>query len=137
MSIRKEQKPGSHIIYLIDEENGIVQAKIATDLMYSSIYDDCRKYDLMPDGVWDMQIEDKNSYIIGTARCAAEDTFNIETGKSIARARMLQKYYTKKLKGFQSIAESLDKQLQDTEDLLNYSWLAVNRFIEQEKNAIL
>lgn len=132
MSVRKEQKEGSSIIYLIDEENRTVTAKIPVKNMIESSEYDCHKYKLSPYYTWKKGKEYPNSYFTGVAKCAPEDTFDVEIGKRIATARMFQKYYRTKLNGLREMAEELDKDLTNCEDLMNYAWLALDKFIRQE-----
>jgi hypothetical protein len=134
MSIRKEQKEGSSIIYLIDEENKTVTAKIPVKNMTESAYNDCAKYELPCWTVYEISKNYPHSYFTGIAKCAPEDTFDVETGKRIAVARMFQKYYRTKLNAMRKLAEEIDDQLTACEDLMNYSWLALDKFIKQEVN---
>lgn len=62
----------------------------------------------------------KHKYV-GTAKCSPEDTFDVEIGKKIARAKMREKYTRDKLKG---INKFLDMLL-STADLLKNSFDAV------------
>ena len=133
MSIRKEQKEGSSIIYLIDEENKTVTAKIPANNAYLSVRYDCHKHHFAPYGMWSVEKEDRRNYIIGKAVCAPEDTFDVEVGKKLARVRALKKFYAIKMKAFDTIAAEYDGYLRAIEDYMNYSWLRYNDNLEIEK----
>lgn len=130
MSIKVEKKPTSSIIYLIDEENRVITAKIPWMSMWRSLQRDGMKRGL--DWAAAYKYWSSCKYFIGVAKCAPQDTFNIEKGKELARARALQKFYTAKLKCFQAIADDLDKKLTICEDYMNYSWLSVDRYTKKE-----
>jgi len=136
MSIRKEQKEGSAIIYLIDEENRTVTAKIPTKNLLEGALNDCGKYSLVSWRVYETIENYPHTYFVGTAKCAPEDTFDIETGKRLAAARMFKKYYKTKLMAFNKVAIDIDNDLTSCEDLMNYSWLAFNKFADVEKEIL-
>lgn len=48
-----------------------------------------------------------NHKYVGTAKCAPEDTFDIEIGKKIARAKMRERYTRDKLKGIDNFLDTL------------------------------
>lgn len=52
----------------------------------------------------DEQLLLKHKYV-GTAKCSPEDTFDIETGKKIARAKMREKYTRDKIKALGNLFE--------------------------------
>lgn len=138
-------KENSEITYYIKEKEGIVIAKVnkkdivrnvvdsLTDpfteqgadfrevylsdifgsLVFSSSY-----YKLLPD------------YFVGKAICSAEDEFDVEIGKKIARERALTSYYKVRLKFINIIADFLSEKLDKCEDQLNYSWLKYNKYYE-------
>jgi hypothetical protein len=132
MPIRKEQKQGSSIFYLIDEENRTITAKIPVDSAVDSFYSDCNKRDIFGWYDGELEIRTYGKYFVGVAKCAPEDTFDIEIGKRLARDRALKKFYKAKLRAFHKMADLFDKDLKTIEDYMDYSWLAVNRFLDDE-----
>lgn len=69
----------------------------------------------------------------GVAKCHPDDEFVYETGRNLARARLLEKYYIKRLKAIRDIAAEVDKQLTHCEDQMNYSWINVNKFAKEKE----
>lgn len=136
MSIRKEQKKGSSIIYLIDEENRTVTAKIPVQSMIEGAYGDCRKYNLPVNKVYEVFKGYPHKYFVGIAKCAPEDEFDIELGKRLAAARMFEKYYKTKLEIFRRTADQIDNLLTSCEDLMNNNWLALDKNIKAEVSIV-
>lgn len=133
MSIRKEQKEGSSITYYINEEKRTVVAKMPLSTVANDIDNNCLKKGLKFIPAYREIKKYPHKNIIGIAKCAPEDTFDIETGKRIAAARLLQKYYKIKLNAYRVIADFYDNKLSTCEDLMNYSWLSYNKFVKKEK----
>ena len=132
MSIRKEQKEGSAILYLIDEENRTVIAKIPQKNLLDALNREYCKYEI-PLCVTNCP---SSSYFVGVAKCSPEDEFDVEVGKRLAAARMLKKYYKTKLRMLNDAAEWLDKKMISLEDLMNNAWLAGNAHSQTEAEII-
>lgn len=90
------KKPNSRITYYVNEEKGIVIAKLKkwdmvtdTNLYLLNhklpMIDPALTYDKYYDG-----------YFVGKATCSKDDSFDLETGMRIARNRALRKYYYEK-----------------------------------------
>lgn len=90
------KKPNSRITYYVNEEKGVVIAKL-------------KKWDMVTDTnlyllnhnlpmIEPRLTYDKyyDGYFVGKATCSKDDNFDLETGMRIARNRALRKYYWEK-----------------------------------------
>ena len=90
------KKPNSRITYYVNEEKGVVIAKL-------------KKWDMVTDTNLYLlnnnlpMIEPRftynkyyDGYFVGKATCSKDDSFDLEAGMRIARNRALQKYYDEK-----------------------------------------
>lgn len=89
----KEYSTNNDIIYFIDEEKRVVVAKyfpkpVIEKLLnaFSDIFESVQLSEFFEDNFI------LNDYYIGIAKCSAEDVFDIEYGKQLARLRAIYKY---------------------------------------------
>lgn len=94
-----EYSNGGNIMYIVDEDNRIVNA-----ILYCSYRDPQMLFDKVvknyikgngngPVAVgWDNDKYYINDYYVGKAKCHPDDTFDVEFGKRLALARAKQKY---------------------------------------------
>lgn len=146
--IKKVTKDNSEIIYYIKEKEGVVIAKVNKREIAENIVESLTElfkndrdereiylFDIFRNIIWDSSYYKLlPDYFIGKAVCAAEDEFDVETGKKIARERVLISYYKVRLKLINIVADFLSERLDKCEDQLNYSWLKYNKYYENNKN---
>ena len=101
--MRKEVSGGGNVTYYINEEAGVVVAKINAEKyepfnVAESVIDKIRRadehnspYEVFACGGFKKLMLDK-AYV-GVAKCSPEDKFDLETGKKIALARAQVKYH--------------------------------------------
>lgn len=101
----KEISKGGNVVYYINEQNGVVVAKILCDRYeaYDVVESIVRKFvrsdvanspfDVCFNGL-DTDKFNLDEYYTGIAKCSPDDTFNAETGKRIALAKAQAKYHT-------------------------------------------
>lgn len=133
--------------YKIDKENRKVVATVmncwgaATDYIMSEIKTASGSVpfiNMLGIGCIDKAIYDycskhiQNTYS-GTATCNEEDTFDEETGKRIARARALKKYYKALSKIAQEISGSLYCMSNAADEMVHASRVRRDAWITQEK----
>ena len=71
--------------------------------------------------------------LIGVAKCSPEDEFDLETGKRIARARLLKRYYKKKEKVCLKVAEFAYQLTMFAWSMENYCADAYYEYLEEER----
>ena len=100
-------KENSSITYYIDEDKRTIVCKMTdceNDFMKSVPDISLTGYELKP-------------FYIGKAKCHPDDTWDEEKGKQLALYRMLQKYYTTKLKYSKQLLDSIKNQYYLIQDL--------------------
>lgn len=90
------KKPNSRITYYVNEEKGVVIAKLKKWDMVT----DTNMYllnhklpTIEPELTYDKYYD---GHFVGKATCSKDDNFDLETGMRIARNRALHKYYYEK-----------------------------------------
>lgn len=90
------KKPNSRITYYVNEEKGVVIAKLKKWDMVTdtNLYLLNHKLPIIePSPTYDKYYD---GYFVGKAICSKDDSFDLETGMRIARNRALRKYYWEK-----------------------------------------
>lgn len=90
------KKPNSRITYYVNEEKGVVIAKLKKWDMVTdtNLYLVNHKLPMIePSLTYDKYYD---GYFVGKAICSKDDSFDLETGMRIARNRALRKYYWEK-----------------------------------------
>lgn len=70
--------------------------------------------------------------LFGVAKCSPEDEFDLETGKKIAKARLLKKYYKKKEKIYLEVSEFAYQLYMFASRTGNYCTEAYYEYLEEE-----
>ena len=70
--------------------------------------------------------------LVGVAKCSPEDEFDLETGKRIAKARLLQKYYKKKEKVYLKVSEVAYQLAAVARNIENYCTDEYYKYLEEE-----
>lgn len=71
--------------------------------------------------------------MIGVAKCSPDDEFDLETGKRIARARLLKRYYKKKEKVYLKVSEVAYQFMAVAGDMANRCADAYYEYLEEER----
>ena len=71
--------------------------------------------------------------LVGIAKCSPEDEFDLETGKRIAKARLLKRYYKKKEKVYLKVSEFAYQLEMFARNMENYCADAYYEYLEEER----
>lgn len=125
------------ILYEIDEENGVIYAKLCVDTIfrevkigaynkYISLYTIDKGFNAFRKKY--STYKSNYSFIVTKAICSKNDIFDEQIGMRIARERLLEKYYTIRLNMFRCIGDVISEQIDAIEDQMNYSWVRLDRY---------
>lgn len=127
----------SNIFYEIDEENGVIYAKLRVSAIFNEVrlaaynkYISLSTINKGFDAFRKKYSTYKSDYhlIVTKAICSKDDTFDEKIGMRIARERLLEKYYTIRLNMFRCIGDVISEQIDAIEDQMNYSWVRLDRY---------
>lgn len=135
----KQVSNGGNVTYYINEEAGVVVAKIECmhrepDEIVESISWKLRRSDSRMEGINTYLAGDNSRYELrpyytGVAKCSPDDTFDIEVGKRIALARAQIKYHEALGDILLDIAESVSVFVQTIADRASREYDMVDKYI--------
>lgn len=104
----------SEILYFVNEEKGVVVAKMTKDYVEEAlmgIHEKIGKTSKYNGVIVDTRVYDKfTAPITAIATCSEDDAFDVEIGKAIARKKALAKLALKKAKLCWAIADVYNKE---------------------------
>ena len=121
-------KKNSNIVFYVNEEKRTVVAKLsdvrqevwqmATSISHKEYHIPCEIADIFS---YDDRIFGKvPNTLTGKAVCSPLDTFDVEVGKTLAQARLLQKVYNYRAIVLQDIGDIISDIMSKVEDSLNF-----------------